>query len=72
MCVHAGLDKIEFLQTHQHEKIYAAASRIIDKYFKVVEEVEESISGLQPQLAPGGQQFMFGSNGTQPQGNLEF
>lgn len=41
-----GLDKIEYLQGHQNEKIYKKAFQIIEKYFSQ----EEDDTGLLPQV----------------------
>ena len=41
-----GLDKIEYLQGHQNEKIYKKAFQIIEKYFNQ----EEDDTGLLPQV----------------------
>lgn len=41
-----GLDKIEFLQSHQNEKIYKKAFQIIETYFSQ----EEEDNSLMPQV----------------------
>jgi importin subunit alpha-1 len=41
-----GLDKIEYLQSHQNEKIYKKAFHIIEQYFSQ----EEEDTGLLPQV----------------------
>lgn len=50
-----GLDKIEFLQGHQNEKIYKKTFQIIETYFSQ----EEEDTGLMPQVDVKGQQFEF-------------
>lgn len=41
-----GLDKIEYLQSHQNEKIYKKAFHIIEQYFSS----EEEDTGLMPEV----------------------
>ena len=66
-----GLDKIEALQGHQHEKIYNKTFRIIEAYFGH----EEEDLGLLPQVDTQNQQFAFNvpggftQFGTQPSSN---
>ena len=43
----SGLDKIEFLQGHQNEKIYKKAFQLIETYFSQ----EEEDTGLMPQVS---------------------
>ncbi len=43
----SGLDKIEFLQGHQNEKIYKKAFQLIENYFSQ----EEEDTGLMPQVS---------------------
>jgi importin subunit alpha-1 len=50
-----GLDKIEFLQSHQNEKIYKKAFHIIEQYFSQ----EEEDTGLMPEVDASNQQFAF-------------
>lgn len=50
-----GLDKIEYLQGHQNEKIYKKAFHIIEQYFGQ----EEDDTGLMPQVDESQQQFQF-------------
>lgn len=50
-----GLDKIEFLQGHQNEKIYKKTFQIIETYFST----EEEDTGLMPQVDVKNQQFEF-------------
>ncbi len=57
-----GLDKIEFLQGHQNEKIYKKAFHIIETHFSQEEDDNE----LMPQVDTKNQQFQFNV----PQTNL--
>ena len=50
-----GLDKIEFLQSHQNEKIYKKAFHIIEQYFSQ----DEEDTGLMPEVDVKNQQFEF-------------
>lgn len=50
-----GLDKIEFLQSHQNLDIYQKAFDIIDRYFGS----EEEDTRIAPSVEPEGQQFQF-------------
>jgi hypothetical protein len=62
------LDKIEFLQGHQNEKIYKKAFQIIENYFGQ----EEEDTGLIPDVNAQNQEFKFGlsnpPNSAAPQG----
>jgi hypothetical protein len=62
------LDKIEFLQGHQNEKIYKKAFQIIENYFGQ----EEEDTGLIPDVNAQSQEFKFGltnpPNSAAPQG----
>ena len=51
-----GLDKIEYLQSHDNEEVYQKAFEIIDKYFGA----EEEDSNIDPSV--DNNQFVFGSN----------
>ncbi|XP_031779259.1 importin subunit alpha-5-like [Nasonia vitripennis] len=50
-----GLDKIEFLQSHQNFEIYLKAFDIIERYFGS----EEEESKIAPSVDSHGQQFQF-------------
>lgn len=52
----SGLDKIEFLQSHENTEVYEKAFEIIEKYFGL----EEEDAALEP--ATDGNQFIFGAN----------
>lgn len=49
-----GLDKIEFLQSHENQEIYQKAFDLIEHYFGV-----EDDSALAPQVDENQQQFIF-------------
>lgn len=51
----AGLDKIEFLQSHENQEIYQKAFDLIERYFGV--EVEDA--SLAPQVDQNQGQFVF-------------
>lgn len=51
----SGLDKIEFLQSHENTEVYEKAFEIIEKYFGL----EEEDAALEP--ATDGNQFIFGA-----------
>lgn len=50
-----GLDKIEFLQSHQNLEIYQKAFDIIERFFST----EEEDSKIAPSVDSQGQQFEF-------------
>uniref|UniRef100_A0A672I2X3 Importin subunit alpha n=1 Tax=Salarias fasciatus TaxID=181472 RepID=A0A672I2X3_SALFA len=50
-----GLDKIEFLQSHDNQEIYQKAFDLIEHYFGV----EDEDSSLAPQVDQANQQFLF-------------
>uniref|UniRef100_A0A3Q3E7A1 Importin subunit alpha n=1 Tax=Hippocampus comes TaxID=109280 RepID=A0A3Q3E7A1_HIPCM len=50
-----GLDKIEFLQSHENQEIYQKAFDLIEHYFGV----EDEDSSLAPQVDQDNQQFLF-------------
>jgi len=51
-----GLDKIEFLQSHDNTEIYQKAFDIIEKYFN--SDLDEP--GINPEVDEENQQFTFG------------
>ena len=53
--IHLGLDKIEFLQSHENMEIYQKAFDIIETYFGS----EEEDTKLAPSVDAQGQQFNF-------------
>lgn len=54
-CVSSGLDKIEFLQSHENQEIYQKAFDLIEHYFGV----EEEDASLAPQVDENQQQYLF-------------
>ncbi|XP_013416574.1 importin subunit alpha-7 [Lingula anatina] len=63
-----GLDKIEFLQSHENQEVYQKAFEIIEKYFGT----EEEDKTLAPQVDENAQQFQFNGGQNAPQGGFEF
>lgn len=63
-----GLDKIEFLQSHENAEIYQKAFEIIEKYFGTDEEDK----GIAPQVDENNQQFEFNAAQNAPLGGFEF
>lgn len=63
----AGLDKIEFLQSHNLKEIYKKAYHIIEHYFMSDEEDGK----LAPSVSSNSQQFQF-SDQSVPMGGFEF
>ena len=51
----SGLDKIEFLQSHENQEIYQKAFDLIEHYFGV----EEEDTSLAPQVDQSQGQFIF-------------
>ena len=66
--IETGLDKIEFLQTHDNQDIYQKAYDIIDRYFGADEEVEE----IAPKVDESSQQFEFAPADSAPDANFQF
>lgn len=60
---YVGLDKIEFLQSHENQEIYQKAFDLIEHYFGV----EDDDSSLAPQVDETQQQFIF----QQPEAPME-
>ncbi|KAI1299179.1 Importin subunit alpha-7 [Halotydeus destructor] len=58
-----GLDKIEFLQSHENAEVYQKSFEIIEKYFGV----EEDDAAVEPTVDENNQQFQFGA--AQPGGD---
>lgn len=55
-----GLDKIEFLQSHENMEIYQRAFDIIEKYFGCEgNDIDENIAPPTAQVAGGSEQFQF-------------
>lgn len=67
--LHTGLDKIEFLQSHENMEIYQKAFDIIETYFGS----EEEDTKLAPSVDAQGQQFNFNPDQQQqPSQGFEF
>lgn len=58
-----GLDKIEFLQSHQNMDIYQKAFDIIDRFFGS----EEEDTRLVPSIDSQGQEYQFAAAADSPQ-----
>ncbi|XP_076373391.1 karyopherin alpha1 [Tachypleus tridentatus] len=63
-----GLDKIEFLQSHENMEIYQKAFDIIEHYFGT----EEEDSRVAPSVDEGNQQFQFNPDASIPMGGYKF
>lgn len=63
-----GLDKIEFLQSHDNEEIYRKAFEIIEYYFSGEDEDEK----LMPGIDQNADQFQFCAGVTMPQEGFQF
>lgn len=59
----SGLDKIEFLQSHENQEIYQKAFDLIEHYFGV----EEEDASIVPQVDQNQGQYIF----QQPEGPME-
>jgi len=62
-CSSLGLDKIEFLQSHDNEEIYRKAFEIIEYYFSGEDEDDK----LMPGIDQGADQFQFCAGVNMPQ-----
>lgn len=63
-----GLDKIEFLQSHENMDIYQKAFEIIEQYFST----EEEDSRVAPSVDTDQQQYNFSSDQSVPMGGFQF
>lgn len=63
-----GLDKIEFLQSHENREIYQKAFDIIERYFGT----EEEDKNLAPTMDQASQQYQFGASTSSPMGGFQF
>ncbi|NP_001171841.1 importin subunit alpha-7 [Saccoglossus kowalevskii] len=63
-----GLDKIEFLQSHENQDIYQKAFDIIEHYFGS----EEEDAKIAPQVDQNAEQFQFGGQENVPMGGFQF
>ena len=64
----AGLDKIEFLQNHEHQDIYQKAFDIIERYFGTEDEVNQIV----PKVDESSQQYQFNAGDDAPVGGFQF
>ncbi|CAH1114394.1 unnamed protein product [Psylliodes chrysocephalus] len=63
-----GLDKIEFLQSHENMEIYQKAFDIIEHFFGT----EEEDSNVAPSIDTDHQQYQFSSDQSVPMGGFQF
>ncbi|XP_033102668.1 importin subunit alpha-7-like [Anneissia japonica] len=63
-----GLDKIEFLQSHENHDIYLKAAFIIEHYFGTEEEDDK----VTPQVDPESQEYQFGTQDNVPMQGFQF
>lgn len=63
-----GLDKIEFLQSHENREIYQKAYDIIERYFGTDEEVKS----LAPEMDQAAQQYQFSGGANAPMEGFQF
>ncbi|XP_070568821.1 importin subunit alpha-7-like isoform X2 [Ptychodera flava] len=63
-----GLDKIEFLQSHENQDIYQKAFDIIEHFFGS----EEEDAKIAPQVDQNAEQFQFGAQENAPMGGFQF
>jgi len=63
-----GLDKIEFLQSHENMEIYQKAFDIIERYFGTEEEDKD----IAPAQDANTNQFSFAASGEQEQAGFQF
>lgn len=67
LCI-SGLDKIEFLQSHENMEIYQKAFDIIEHYFGG----EEEDSRVAPSVDQDAQQYHFNADQSVPMGGFQF
>ncbi|XP_019627834.1 PREDICTED: importin subunit alpha-7-like isoform X3 [Branchiostoma belcheri] len=63
-----GLDKIEFLQSHENQEIYQKAFDIIEHYFGT----EDEDAKLAPQMDENAEQYQFSADQNVPAGGFQF
>lgn len=67
--ISTGLDKIEFLQSHQNREIYQKAFDMIERYFGT----EEEDKAVAPQMDENAQQYQFNPPAENvPMGGFQF
>lgn len=64
----AGLDKIEFLQSHENRDIYQKAFDMIEHYFGT----EEEDRAIAPEVDQNADQFQFQPADNAPMGGFQF
>ncbi|XP_044726633.1 importin subunit alpha-7 isoform X3 [Chrysoperla carnea] len=64
-----GLDKIEFLQSHENMDIYQKAFDIIENFFGSEDEV---VARVAPSVDPDQQQYAFSADQSVPMGGFQF
>ena len=64
----AGLDKVEFLQSHENHEIYQKAFDIIERYFGT----EDDVKAIAPQIDADAQQYQFNVGENAPGGGFQF
>ena len=62
-----GLDKIEFLQSHDNEEIYRKAFEIIEYYFSGEDEDDK----IMPGIDQNSDQYQFGAGVAMPHGGFQ-
>nr|CAH7740342.1 unnamed protein product [Callosobruchus chinensis] len=65
---YAGLDKIEFLQSHENMEIYQKAFDIIEHFFGT----EEEDANVAPSIDSDSQQYQFSADQSVPMGGFQF
>ncbi|KAL1505507.1 hypothetical protein ABEB36_005057 [Hypothenemus hampei] len=63
-----GLDKIEFLQSHEHMEVYQKAYEIIERYFGT----EDEDTNLAPAIDAHQDQYQFSADQSVPMGGFQF
>lgn len=63
-----GLDKIEFLQSHENREIYQKAFDMIERYFGS----EEEDRAIAPEVDQNSEQFQFQAADNAPMGGFQF
>ena len=66
-CV-SGLDKIEFLQSHENREIYQKAFDMIERYFGT----EEEDRAIAPEVDQNSEQYQFNAAQNAPMGGFQF
>ena len=64
----SGLDKIEFLQSHENREIYQKAFDMIERYFGT----EEEDRAIAPEVDQNSEQYQFNAAQNAPMGGFQF